>query len=94
MANSFCGIASLRIWDVAVLQPTRNRDTKRKEVARAPRLAVIAAIIFLTGCRTCEPRHCCKPSPLKVEVEASYKYEDGTVTVRIGKEFTRERIKR
>lgn len=60
-------------------------------MARAPRLAVIAAILFLTGCRTCAPCHCFKPSPLKVEVEASYKYEDGTVTLRLGKEFTRAR---
>ena len=91
MANSFCGGGSLCIRDLAVLQPTRNRDTKRKEVAATPRLAVIVAIIFLTGCRTCAPRHCFKPSPLKVEVEASYKYEDGTVTVRMGREFTRAR---
>ena len=91
MANSFCGGGSLHFRNVAVLQPTRNRKPKREEVARAPRLAVIVAILFLTGCRTCAPRHCFKPSPLKVEVEASYKYEDGTVTLRMGKEFPRAR---
>ena len=91
MANSFCSGGSLHVWNVAVLQPERDRKPKRKEVARAPRLAVIAAIFFLTGCRTCAPRHCFKPSPLKVEVEASYKYEDGTVTLRMGKELTRAR---
>jgi len=91
VANSFCGGGSLRVRNVAVLQPARDRKPKGEKVARAPRLAVIAAILFLTGCRTCAPRHCCKPSPLKVEVEASYKYEDGTVTLRMGKEFTRAR---
>lgn len=90
MVNSFCGGGSLRHRHVAVLQPAAGRDPKGKEMARALRVAGLVVILILTGCRTCAPRHCFKPSPLKVEVEASYKYEDGTVTVRMGREFTRE----
>ena len=56
---------------------------KGKGIPKALYLVGLAGLALISGCRTCQQN-----SRMKVEVETTYRHRDGSVTVKIGKEFS------
>jgi hypothetical protein len=55
---------------------------KGKGIPKALYLVGLVGLALISGCRTCQ-----RPSRMNVEVETTYRHRDGSVTVKIGKEF-------